>query len=123
MSVAEFTGARNSGYRDHTRAVMSAFASTLLLALWVAARATGEEETPASLPVQHRPGAILIIGPQVSPSRGTYRLIIDLPTYDYAVELSAMKAFANISTNSQTIIDGLHQKILIQSSLSASTLS
>ena len=93
----------------------------LQLPLWDFAGAvvTG---TPPSLPVSHRPGATFIKGPKVSSARGNYRLILDLSTYDYDPEFSAMKAFQISSNKSQTVLLNLHQDLRNQTSSSESLL-
>ena len=50
----------------------------------------GEQGEAEILPVTHRPGALVIQGPQVSLTQGRYRILIDLPTHHYEEEIEAM---------------------------------
>ena len=72
---------------------------SLLLLGWVVTFAAGVGEvsdTPSQ--VTHRPGAVIVLGPKVSPTQENYRILIDLPLYDYSAEFSALQAF-EITTN------------------------
>ena len=46
-----------------------------------------------TLPVTHRPGALVIQGPKVSLGQGQYRILVDLPTHHYEEEIEAMGQF------------------------------
>ena len=84
--------------------------------LWLAAAsiiigANGYRVPNDSLPFTHRPGVTLVQGPKVSLNQGTYRIMIELPTYDYSEELSAMASYAITSDAAVTQIKGMHGEL------------
>ena len=86
------------------------FGRIVLFLLWVSLVMPEQDEASVFGPVRHRPGATLIAGPTVSPTTGVYRLIIDLPTYDFSTELSTLKSFVNISETSLGLLQTLHNR-------------
>ena len=85
--------------------------SWLLLVWWSSSSfAAGEvgpvQPTPS---VIHRPGAVFVKGAKVSMTRLEYRLLIDLPTYDYDMEYSALKDFQATTNKSQAVLDTVVQ--------------
>ena len=65
----------------------------LLIAACVAMVQTEKKGGNETLPVTHRPGALVIQGPKVSLAQGQYRILIDLPTHHYEEEIKAMGQF------------------------------
>ena len=61
--------------------------------------------------VTHRPGAVFVKAAKVSMTRGEYRLLIDLPTYDYSMEFSALKDLQATINKSQVVLDTLDQNL------------
>ena len=83
----------------------------LLLAICLIFGVSGNGDDSLPFPIVHRPGAILVKGPEVSASVGMYRLFIDLPTYDYAAELTALATFEQTTDSSLAILNSLHENL------------
>ena len=94
----------------------------LLLATCLIFGVTGDRDDSLPFPVIHRPGAILVKGPEVSASVGVYRLFIDLPTYDYAAELTALAKIEETTDSSLAILNSLHENLSTPSLSSSSKL-
>ena len=96
---------------------------SLLLLGWVVTFAAGVGEvsdTPS--PVTHRPGAAIVPGPKVSPTQENYRILIDLPIYDYCAEFSALQAFKITTNESRATLENIHGGIFNQSTPAVSNL-
>ena len=94
----------------------------LLLASWLLQGVVGAEFASQPLPITHRPGAILVKGPEVSAAMGAYRLFIGLPTYDYSPELAALSIHENASDSSLAALNSLHDNLSSPSSSPGSKL-
>ena len=105
-----------------TQASMGVTTLYLLLASWFLQGVVGAEFASQPLPVTHRPGAILVKGPEVSAAVGAYRLFIGLPIYDYAPELTALSIHENASDSSLIALNKLHDRLSSPSSSSGSKL-
>ena len=82
----------------------------VVLLLSCAAIAASETAGPRQFPVIHRPGAMLVFGPEVIPKKGTYRIFIELPSDDFRTELTTMKSFANLTASANATLQFYHQK-------------